>query len=168
MREDQNRRITQIGPGTPAGRLLRQYWQPVALVDEFDPLLDPRMAERPIKPVRLLGQDLVLFKDHAGRIALLDRDCPHRGADLAFARYESDGIRCPFHGWKFDATGRCLETPAEPEGSTFCQRIRQRSYPVALHSGIVFAWLGPEDQTPPSFPAFDCFLAPASHTFAFK
>jgi len=168
MREDQNRRITHIGPGTPAGRLLRQYWQPVALVDEFDPLLDPRMVERPIKPVRLLGQDLVLFKDHAGRIALLDRDCPHRGADLAFARYESDGIRCPFHGWKFDATGQCLETPAEPEGSSFCHRIKQRSYPVAVRSGIIFAWLGPEDQTPPPFPQFDCFLASGSHTFAFK
>lgn len=168
MREDRNRRVTQIGPGTPAGRLLRQYWQPVALVDEFDPLLDPRMAERPLKPVRVLGQDFIIFKDHGGHIALLDRGCPHRGADLAFARYESDGIRCPFHGWKFDATGQCLETPAEPEGSSLCHRIKQKSYPIVSRSGIIFAWLGPEGQNPPLFPEFDCFLAPDSHTFAFK
>lgn len=168
MRDDQNRRITQVSLGTPAGKLLRHFWQPLALVDEFNTQLDPRMATRPMKPVRLLGQDLVLFKDEEGRFALLDRDCPHRGADLAFARYESDGIRCPFHGWKFDALGRCLETPAEPEGSALCTRIRQRSYPVVSRSGILFTWLGPEEQTPPPFPEFDCFLAPHTHTFAFK
>jgi phthalate 4,5-dioxygenase oxygenase subunit len=117
MQAEQNELITRVGPGTPAGAVLRHYWQPVALVDEFDPQLDPAMDRRPLKAVRVLGEDYILFKDQQGRWGLLDRDCPHRGADLAFARHEGDGVRCPFHGWKFDATGRCLETPAEPVGS---------------------------------------------------
>ena len=168
MQAAQNERITRIGPGTPCGELLRRYWHPAALLDEFDPALDPRMAERPVKALRLLGQDLVLFRDAQGSWGLLDRDCPHRGADLAFARHEPDGIRCPFHGWKFAPDGRCLETPAEPAGSTLCQRVRQRSYPVMVRAGVVWAWLGPEGAAPPALPAFDAFTAPASHAFAFK
>jgi len=167
-----NERLTRVGPGTACGALMRRYWQPVALLDEFDPALDARMRERPVKAVRLLGQDLVLFRDDQGQWGLLDRDCPHRGADLAFGRLEADGLRCPFHGWKFAPDGRCLETPAEPSlngvASTLCQRVRQRSYPVRVQSGVVFAWLGPEGEPPPALPAFDCFTAPASHSFAFK
>ncbi len=168
MQAAQNQLITRIGPGTPCGDLLRRYWQPAALLDEFDPRLDLQMARRPVKAVRLLGQDLVLFRDGEGRFGLLDRDCPHRGADLAFARHEADGIRCPFHGWKFAIDGRCLETPAEPIGSTLCQRVQQRSYPVKVQSGVVFAYLGPANSTPPELPAFDAFIAPATHSFAFK
>lgn len=168
MQAAQNQLLTQIGPGTPCGELMRRYWQPVALLDEFDARFDPRMAQRPLKAVRLLGQDLVLFRDSGQRWGLLDRNCPHRGADLAFARHEGEGIRCPFHGWKFDAAGRCLETPAEPLGSTLCQRVRQRSYPVCERAGVLFAYLGPEDISPPELPAFDAFVAPASHRFAFK
>jgi phenylpropionate dioxygenase-like ring-hydroxylating dioxygenase large terminal subunit len=167
MKSEQNELITRIGPGTPCGDLQRRYWQPVALVDEFDARLDPRMEGRPLKAVRVLGQDLVLFRDRDGRWGLIDRDCPHRGADLSFARHEGDGVRCPFHGWKFDATGRCLETPAEPAGSKLCERVRQRSYPVLEKSGILFGWFGEEGAAPP-FPAFDCFVAPSTHTFAFK
>ncbi len=167
MKAEQNELLTRIGPGTGCGELLRRYWQPAALVDEFDPVIDPRMAQRPLKAVRLLGQDLVLFRDEQGRWGLLDRDCPHRGADLAFARHEGDGIRCPFHGWKFDASGRCLQTPAEPAGSRLCDRVGQRSYPVIERSGVLFAWLGPEGAAPP-LPAYDCFAAPTSHVFAFK
>ena len=168
MQAAQNELITRIGPGTPCGELLRRYWQPAALLDEFDARLDPAMAQRPIKAVRLLGQDLVLFRNGQGQFGLLDRDCPHRGADLAFARFEADGIRCPFHGWKFAVDGQCLETPAEPMGSRLCTRVRQRSYPVKVQSGVVFAYLGPEGSTPPELPAFDAFTAPASHSFAFK
>ncbi len=156
---EQNERLTRVGPGTPGGEVLRHYWQPIALVDELE-------GKRPVRPVRALGQDFVLFRDEAGRIGLLDRDCPHRNADLAFGRLEDGGLRCPFHGWLFDVTGKCLETPAEPEGSTLCTRIKQRSYPVEVRSGIVFAYLG-EGAAPP-FPAFDCFAAPDTHTFAFK
>jgi phenylpropionate dioxygenase-like ring-hydroxylating dioxygenase large terminal subunit len=168
MKSEQNELLTRVGPGTACGALLRSYWQPVALVDEFNPALDPPMAQRPVKAVRALGQDMVLFKDAQGAWGLLDRGCPHRGADLSFGRNEGDGLRCPFHGWKFDTTGQCLETPAEPAGSKLCERVRQRSYPVLEKSGVLFAWLGDEGSTPPPFPRFDCFDAPSSHTFAFK
>ncbi|HSV50589.1 MAG TPA: Rieske 2Fe-2S domain-containing protein [Burkholderiaceae bacterium] len=168
MKAEQNELITRVGPGTPCGAVLRSYWQPVALVDEFNPRLDPRMEKRAVKAVRVLGQDLVLFKDAGGAYGLLDRACPHRGADLSYGRNEGDGLRCPFHGWKFDASGTCLQTPAEPAGSKLCERVRQRSYPVVEKCGVLFGWFGEEGSTPAPFPAFDCFIAPASHTFAFK
>ena len=138
---------------------MRHYWHPVALADELP-------DERPAKAVRVLGQDFVLFRDERGRHGLLDRDCPHRGADLAYGRLEDGGLRCLFHGWLFDVEGKCLETPAEPEGSVLCQRVRQRAYPVVVKNGIVFAYLG--DGEAPAFPDFDCFLAPGTHAFAFK
>ncbi|MGE0678784.1 Rieske 2Fe-2S domain-containing protein [Pseudolabrys sp.] len=155
----QNDKITRVAPGTPTGKLMRCYWQPVALSEELDP-------SRPIKAVRLLGQDFVLFRDENSRLGLLDRDCPHRGTDLSFGRLENGGLRCVFHGWLFDTKGRCLETPAEPKGSRLCQNIRQRSYPVAERNGIIFGYLGEGD--PPAFADLDCFVAPDTHTFAFK
>ncbi len=168
MRAEQNERVTRIGPSTPCGQVMRHYWHPVALLDEFNPALDPSMGVRAVKAVKLLGQDLVLFKNAQGEFGLLDRDCPHRGADLAYGRNEGDGLRCPFHGWKFDVTGQCLETPAEPKGSVMCTRIKQRNYPVQERSGILFAWMGAEGSTPPPLPELDCFKAPGTHTFAFK
>ena len=172
MNAEQNELITRIGPGTACGKLMRHYWQPVALLDEFDSALAPDMALRPVKVVRILGQDLVLFKDASGQFGLLDRDCPHRGADLSFGRRETleqgGGLRCPFHGWKFAVDGRCLETPAEPPALKMCDRVRQRSYPLVEKSGVLFGWFGPETGTPPPFPHFDCFAAPGTHTFAFK
>jgi len=159
MSPEQNELISRIGPGTKCGALMRHYWHPVALADELP-------VERPAKAVRVLGQDFVLFRDERGRHGLLDRDCPHRGADLAFGRLENGGLRCLFHGWLFDVDGKCLETPAEPDGSVLCQRVRQRSYPVVVKNGIVFAYLGEGEA--PAFPDFDCFLAPGTHAFAFK
>jgi phenylpropionate dioxygenase-like ring-hydroxylating dioxygenase large terminal subunit len=156
---EQNELMTRVGAGTPAGTLLRRYWQPVALVDEL-------AGPRPVKPVQLMGQHFVLFRDEKGVLGLLDRDCPHRGADLAFGRLEDGGLRCPFHGWLFDARGNCLETPAEPAGSKLCSRIKQAAYPVVEKSGVIFAYIG--EGEPPAFPEFDCFVAPDSHTFAFK
>ncbi|KKO70645.1 aromatic ring-hydroxylating dioxygenase subunit alpha [Kerstersia gyiorum] len=156
---EQNDFITRVGPGAPAGTLLRKYWQPVALAEELQ-------GPRPLRPVKLMGQNFVLFRDENGKLGMLDRDCPHRGADLAFGRLEDGGLRCPFHGWLFDAQGNCLETPAEPAGSKLCTRIKQAAYPVVEKSGIIFAYIG-EDE-PPAFPDFDCFVAPDSHTFAFK
>ncbi|WP_042886183.1 aromatic ring-hydroxylating dioxygenase subunit alpha [Cupriavidus necator] len=159
MSKEQNELITRVGADTPAGKLLRQYWQPVALTDEFE-------GERPVRAVRLMGQDFVVFRDEHGQYAMLDRDCPHRGADLSFGRLEDGGLRCPFHGWLFDRTGTCLETPAEPVGSKLCQRIRQNAYPIVERSGVLFAFIG--EGEPPAFPAFDCFIAPDQYTFAFK
>jgi phenylpropionate dioxygenase-like ring-hydroxylating dioxygenase large terminal subunit len=154
----QNELMTRIGPATPAGRLLRRYWQPVALVDELQ-------GPRPVKAVRILGEDLVLFKKQ-DLYGLIERHCAHRGADLAYGRLEDGGLRCSFHGWLYDVAGRCLETPAEPEGSRLCDQIRQRAYPVAEKSGILFAYLGEGEA--PAFPHFDCFVAPDEYTFAFK
>ncbi len=159
MSAEQNALITRVGPGTPAGRLMRHYWQPAALVDEL-------AGNRPVKPLRLLGEDLVMFRDEAGRYGLVERACPHRGADLAFGRLEDGGLRCSFHGWLFDVTGRCLQTPAEPDDSPLCANIRQKAYPVREKSGILFAYLGPGE--PPALPDLDCFLAPDDYTFAFK
>ena len=207
MNHEQNIRLTQVSPGTAGGLLQRRFWQPVALAEEFDPRLAPDMGTvempRLIKAVRALGQDFVLVKNHDGSWALMDRDCPHRGADLSFGRYEivsaprsihagevpissskadekaaHTAIRCPFHGWAFQtsgesstqAIGQCIDTPAEPEKSTLCQHIKQRSYPVMERAGVVWAWLGDskENSEPAPFPELDCFAAPASHSFAFK
>ena len=159
MTREQNDLLTRVGAGTSAGQLLRRYWQPIALVDEL-------AGPRPVKAVRALGQDLVLFRGMDGRLGLLDRDCPHRGADLAFGRLENGGLRCLFHGWLFDSDGQCLETPGEPPESRICSRVRQKAYPVQERSGIVFAFLG--EGAPPALPALDCFVAPESHVFAFK
>jgi phenylpropionate dioxygenase-like ring-hydroxylating dioxygenase large terminal subunit len=156
---EQNDLITRTGPGTAAGKLMRCYWQPAALVDELS-------GNRPVKPLRLLGEDLVLFRDDKGRYGLVARACPHRGTDLAYGRLEGGGLRCAFHGWLFDVTGQCLETPAEPEGSRMCANIKQKAYPVVERSGILFAYMG--EGEPPAFPHFDCFTAPSTHTFAFK
>ncbi len=156
---EQNDLITRTGPGAPAGKLMRCYWQPAALVDELS-------GDRPVKAVRLLDENLVLFRDDKGRYGLLERACPHRGTDLAFGRLEDGGLRCAFHGWLFDVTGRCLETPAEPEGSRMCANVRQKAYPVVEKSGVLFAYMGADE--PPAFAHFDCFTAPDTHTFAFK
>jgi phthalate 4,5-dioxygenase len=156
--KEQNELMTRIGPGTPAGKLLRRFWQPVALVDEMQ-------GERPVKAVRLFSENLVLYKTSNG-YGLMQRHCPHRGADLAYGRIESDGLRCSFHGWKFDGAGKCIETPAEPEGSRLCEHIKTVAYPVVEKSGILFGYLG--NDAPPAFPDFDCFVAPDAYTFAFK
>ncbi|TWB15559.1 aromatic ring-hydroxylating dioxygenase subunit alpha [Nitrospirillum bahiense] len=159
MTPEQNALITRSGPDTSLSKLLRRYWQPIALVEELE-------GARPAKAVRVLGQDMVLFRDEAGRLGLLDRDCPHRNADLAFGRLEGGGLRCLFHGWLFDVNGNCIETPGEPAGSKLCTRIHQRAYPVVEKSGMVFGYMGDGDA--PAFPNLDCFIAPDSHVFAFK
>lgn len=171
---EDNRRLTESGPGTPGGRLLRSYWQPAALTEELDRVESD--TGRAIVPVKLMGEELVLYRQPPDRAAhptdgsavygLLGRACAHRRADLTFGRLEDGGLRCPFHGWLFDHTGRCLETPAEPEGSTFCTRVRHLAYPVVERNGIVWAWLG--DGSPPTLPGFDALSAPAEQVFAFK
>jgi phthalate 4,5-dioxygenase oxygenase subunit len=155
----ENELMTLTSPGSAAGSLLRQYWQPAALAEELD-------AARPVVPVKLLGEELVLFRDERGRLGLLDRHCPHRRADLCFGRLESGGLRCPFHGWLFDPAGQCLEQPGEPVDSHAYRHLRHRSYRCEERNGVVFAYLG--EGTPPAFPAFDCFAAPPEQTFAFK
>ncbi len=159
LSREENDALTRVGPGDPAGQVLRRYWQPAALSAELD-------SPRPVVPVTLLGERLVLFRNDSGELALIGRHCPHRGADLCFGRLEDNGLRCPFHGWHFDRTGQCVEQPGEPEGSRMHENIRAVSYPVVERNGIVFAYMGPGDV--PGLPALDCFSAPETHVFAFK
>jgi phthalate 4,5-dioxygenase len=159
MKQDRNELLTQSGPGSAAGKALRQYWMPAGLSDELD-------SNRPLVPVKLLGEDLVLFRSDQGELGLIDRQCPHRGVDLCYGRLEDGGLRCPFHGWHFDITGQCLEQPGEPEGSTLHEKIQTTAYPVIERNGIIFAFMGEGDI--PVLPEFDCFKAPGSHVFAFK
>jgi 5,5'-dehydrodivanillate O-demethylase oxygenase subunit len=131
-----NEIMTRVGPGTPAGELLRRYWHPVAAaVDLTD--------EEPIKRIRILCEDLVLYRDKSGNYGLVAAQCPHRRASLEFGRVDHEGIRCPYHGWKFAGDGRCLETPAEPAGSRLKEKVRQPAYPVRKLGGLLFAYMGP-------------------------
>jgi len=159
LRREDNEKLTRTGRGTPTGDLLRQYWQPAALVSEID-------EQRPAKAIRLLGEDLVLFKTEGGDWALVSRFCAHRGVDLAYGRLEDGGIRCLYHGWLYGPGGQCLEQPAEPPDSRFHEKVRIAGYPCAEKNGIIFAYLG--ENQPPPFPAYDCFEAPEAYTFAFK
>jgi len=159
MRAEDNRKLTETGSGTPGGEWMRRYWQPVALSEELD-------TERPVVPVRVLGEDLVLFRNDDGATGLISRRCAHRGADLALGRLEDGGLRCYFHGWLYGPSGSCLDTPAEPDDSPLRSKVRIRSYPVTERNGIVWGYLGAG--APPSLPALDCFVAPEEYTFAFK
>jgi 5,5'-dehydrodivanillate O-demethylase len=144
---EKNERLTRVGPGTPMGELLRRYWWPIATHD---------VATRvPVKR-RLLGEDLVLYRDGSGTVGLLAEQCPHRRAALWLGAAEEVGLRCGYHGWRFDADGRCLEQPGEPAESTFRDRIRATAYPVQELGGLVFAYLGPAPV--PQLPRYDLFV----------
>ena len=132
---EENELLTRVGPGTPMGELLRRYWHPVAMSDQ--------MHDRWTKRVRIMGEDLVLFKDRTGRLGLIAEACPHRRASFAYGIPTAEGIRCPYHGWMFDGSGRCLEQPNEPEGSTFKDKVATTAYPVQELGGLVWAYLGP-------------------------
>jgi len=137
--EATNRTLTQVGAGTPMGELLRRYWHPVAAVAELE--------DHPVKPVRLLGEDLALYRDRGGNYGLLDRHCAHRRADLACGFVEERGLRCHYHGWRYDHTGRCIEQPYEDTadpGSRYKERIRIKAYKVEALAGLLWAYLGPE------------------------
>ncbi|MBT2520147.1 aromatic ring-hydroxylating dioxygenase subunit alpha [Arthrobacter sp. ISL-28] len=159
MRSEDNKKITETGPGTPGGNWMRLYWQPVALTEELD-------TDRPVVPLKVLGEELVLFRNEDESLGLIDRRCAHRGADLSLGRLEDGGLRCYFHGWLYGGGGQCLDTPAEPVSSKLASKVRIKSYPVVEKNGIVWGYLGPG--TPPELPALDCFAAPEEYTFAFK
>jgi 5,5'-dehydrodivanillate O-demethylase oxygenase subunit len=138
LSEAENKRMTEVGPGTPMGALLRRYWMPIGAVTEF--------KDKAIKPVRLLGEDLVLYKDLSGTFGLVDRQCPHRRADLSYGFVEACGIRCNYHGWLYAEDGQCLEQPyddiANPKGR-FKDKITIKAYPVAEKAGLLWAYMGP-------------------------
>ena len=157
-RED-NERITRVGPGTPAGELLRRYWQPVAASAELT-------DEEPIMKVRILGEDLALYRDKSGNYGAVGEQCPHRMASLAYGRVEEDGIRCPYHGWKFDCRGNCVETPAEAPGATLKDSIQHTAYPVEKLGGMLFLYMGPDPV--PALPRGDVLTWEHGHRYIRK
>ena len=154
-----NELLTRTGPGTPMGNLMRRYWMPA--------LFSHQIAEPDCPPVRvkLLGENLVAFRDTKGRFGLLDERCPHRTASLFFGRNEECGLRCVYHGWKFDIDGTCVDLPSEPPGSSFRDKIRIKAYPCIERGGLVWTYLGPPELKP-EFPELEWTLLPAEQRFA--
>lgn len=135
LSKEENKLLTQVGPGTPCGKLLRCYWMPVCPVAEIS-------ADKPKRRVRLLGENLVLFRDGKGRLGLVQEQCPHRRASLYFGFVENDGLRCSYHGWKFDVEGTCIERPFEKDKNAPVKNC-QKAYPVQSLGGVIFGYLGP-------------------------
>lgn len=157
--KEENDLLTEINAGTPCGELLRRYWQPAALSEELP------IGGAPL-PVRLLGEDLVLFRDDQGRPGLLGLHCSHRGADLSYGRLEDGGLRCIYHGWLYDIHGRCLDQPGEPGGGEHKDAIHHLAYPCLERSGAVFAYLGPGK--PPLLPNYEFLTVPENHVSVTK
>jgi 5,5'-dehydrodivanillate O-demethylase len=150
LSEEKNKILTQVGPGTPMGDLLRRYWMPIAGVTEFD--------TRTTKPLRIMGEDLVLYKDLSDIFGLVDRNCPHRRADLSYGMVEKCGLRCNYHGWAFNETGQCVEQPFEDTcfpGTNAKDRVSIKSYPVQQKGGMLWAYMGP--QPVPQLPDWEAF-----------
>jgi phenylpropionate dioxygenase-like ring-hydroxylating dioxygenase large terminal subunit len=142
--------LTRTGPGTPMGEYMRLFWQPVCLSQQ--------LTELP-KAIRIMGEDLVAFRDRGGRVGVLQRHCAHRGASLEFGMVQKHGIRCSYHGWLFDVDGTVLETPCEPAGSPRRKTAFQGAYPAFERDGLVFAYMGPPERKP-KFPEYDCYTLP--------
>lgn len=149
-RSKEDEELTRVGPGTPGGEYLRRFWHPIILSEELQDL--PRR-------LRIMGEDLVAFRDKSGAVGLLELHCPHRGTSLEFGLISEKGIRCCYHGWLFDVDGKILETPGEPPSSTLKDRLYHGAYPVHEYKGLVFAYMGPPDKQP-AFPIFDTFDLP--------
>ncbi|HEY1666228.1 MAG TPA: Rieske 2Fe-2S domain-containing protein, partial [Trebonia sp.] len=141
LRAEENEILTRVGPGTLMGELLRRYWTPACLSAEI-----PAPGSPPVR-VRLLGENLVAFRDTRGRAGLVQENCPHRGASLYFGRNEEASLRCVYHGWAFDVDGKCVDMPSEP--APFCEKVRIRAYPVHESGGIAWAYLGPRESMTP-------------------
>lgn len=161
MRADQNVMLTCIGPDTPMGALFRRFWIPALLSEEV-----PSPDCPPVR-VTLLGEKLVAFRDSRGKIGLLDAHCPHRRAELFFGRNEESGIRCIYHGWKFDVDGRCVDMPTEPPGSRLHERMCTKAYPAAEQGGVIWAYMGPKDGGA-AVPSLDFARVPPSHRYVSK
>lgn len=157
----ENELVVRTGRGTPMGELFRRFWTPVMLAEELG------TPDAPPVRVRVLGENLVAFRDTGGRIGLLDRYCPHRRANLFWGRNEEGGLRCIYHGWKFDTGGQCVDMPNCPEGSTLKSRVRTRAYPALERGGIVWAYLGPPELKPP-FPNIEILNLPAEQRHVCK
>ncbi len=151
--KQENDLLCRVGPGTPMGNLLREYWFPGI------PSFELPSADCPPKKVRLLGEDLVAFRDTSGNIGLVAQSCPHRGASLFFGRNEEEGLRCVYHGWKFDVEGNCVDMPSEPAESNFKSKVRARAYPAREVNRVIWVYMGPRE-TPPPLPRFEITTLP--------
>ena len=161
LRKEQNDLLTGTGPDTPMGRMFRSYWIPALLSGEL-----PDCDCPPVR-VKLLSERLVAFRDTTGRYGLIDEFCAHRGVSLWFGRTEACGLRCSYHGWKYDVTGQCVEVPSEPEQSGFARKIKLRSYPLVERGGVLWTYMGPDESAPP-LPEWEFITVPPSQTFASK
>ena len=159
MTKEQNDLLTLTGPGTPCGRLLRSYWQPIAALEEMPIGGDPM-------PIRIMSEDLVLFRDDEDRLGLIGRFCPHRGTDLTYGRVEDGGLRCLYHGWLMNKEGKCIDQPAEPAGKKFCNKVRHLAYPVQEKGGCIWAYMG--EGEPPLIPDFEFLTAPEPNRLTFR
>jgi phthalate 4,5-dioxygenase len=157
--QQDNDLLTRTGPGTPMGELIRRYWVPVGFSNQL-----PRPDAPPIR-VKLLGEKLVAFRDSTGHVGLVDERCPHRGASLFFGRNEEAGLRCVYHGWKFDRDGRCVDMPSEPAESSFKKKVRVTAYPCIERGGVVWTYMGPAELMP-AFPDIEWTAVPESHRMA--
>jgi phenylpropionate dioxygenase-like ring-hydroxylating dioxygenase large terminal subunit len=157
-RED-NELLTRTGKGTPMGELIRRYWLPVLFTHQL-----PQRDGPPVR-VKLMGEKLVAFRDTENRIGLLAEACPHRTASLFFGRNEECGLRCVYHGWKFDVEGNCVDMPSEPEGSNFKTKVKATAYPCIERAGLIWTYMGPA-ALKPAFPDLEWTQVPASHRFA--
>jgi phthalate 4,5-dioxygenase len=161
LSSEENELLTRVDPDTAMGNLFRRYWIPALLAEEI-----PEPDGAPVR-VRLLGEDLVAFRDTRGRIGLLDEHCAHRGTSLFFGRNEECGLRCIYHGWKYDIEGNILDTPAEPPDSQLKHKVHQTAYPCVEAGGMVFAYMGPKDKMP-VFPAYDWLGVPQNQIYIAK
>lgn len=148
LAKDMNEFVTRSGPGTPMGELMRRYWMPALLSNELPE------SDCPPARVKLLGENLIAFRDSHGQVGLLDEFCAHRRASLFLGRNEEGGLRCIYHGWKYDREGRCVEMPNEPPETRFIDKIHLKAYPTVELAGIIWAYMGPKDKMPPP-PAFE-------------
>jgi phenylpropionate dioxygenase-like ring-hydroxylating dioxygenase large terminal subunit len=153
LSKQDNELLTRVGPGTPMGDLMREYWVPALPAAEFP---EP---DSPPKRMRLLGENLVMFRDSNGRIGCIAESCPHRGASLFFGRNEEAGLRCVYHGWKFDVSGACVDMPSEPAESNFKNKVHARAYPCRDVNHMVWVYMGSRE-VPPTFPAFEVNTLP--------
>ncbi len=161
MKHEQNRYLTRTGSGEPMGALLRRYWTPILLASEL-----PENDCPPVR-VKVLSERLLAFRDSEGRLGLIDEFCAHRGVSLWFGRNEDCGLRCPYHGWKFDVTGQCVEVPSEPAESGYAKKIKLKSYPLVEGGGILWTYMGDPAQRPP-MPGFEWLNLPPGHVFVTK
>src|SRR5687767_5915667 len=161
LRKEQNDLLTQTGPATPMGELFRRYWIPALLAEEL-----PENECPPVR-VKLLSERLLAFRDTLGRYGLIDEFCAHRGVSLWFGRNEDCGLRCPYHGWKYDVTGQCIDIPSEPERSGFVRRIKLTSYPLIERGGVLWTYMGPPEGRPP-LPEWEFATVPRAQSITTK